>query len=1143
MPLKLKLTDNADNPNLQVTLNATFTETGAFSGTVTAFKVVLGGLIVSVDNITLKAGEFTAAKASVAKIDNPDLPQLDPTNSQLLFEFQDLKYKAGKFTIGGVTTPIKDWVFGDAFKMTNQSIGITNDTAAQTAFLTFNSTLEFGAATADAVSIPVTAKLSRKVINGVGKPILEAGLQNVSPTIGAMKFNLKGVTLTSDPVADFFGLKATTVDVQWPPALGGKTAAGITGFKLGINKAKKLQFALAGGTLATPEFQSGVLKGTLSGTVSVIQETITFTLTGNLNVTLPANSGVGTTANLIMRGGKNVRVSCQGVSPPCLLRYEEKLSAFTIKLGGFGIGLASPRGTDDGGFAADSASFTMPAGIGTLSNFSGQIVGLKITGTGDVQIAGGGIEMPPLQIGGTNFVGFKGFFAKDATGYKFSGGATLTMPGLEPSNGKKISAEVSITTFPNGSFKGFGVAVSFTAHPGLPIGQTGMQLTTFSGSFNIDAGTATFGVGLGAESTLKLLTLPVVTVNGQATVQINPFKLTLGAQMKLLIFQVASASVVIGNGAGFNGGDGIKVDFSVNAVIVHGGAHLHAGSVKGEIDPGTGKDRITFTASATFAIALEKRQFGIGLPPFDINIASKSFAGGEFVNDEGRHTFGLKASLSVGPFSAALFVDLSKSIGQNGFILLGPNAKAYNLIDAALARLRAAQGVPGYRVRTLPRREAAVLGYTDPSVAVQQLSIPVVITETATSYFGLHYDSGSPTIRLQLPGGAGTLTEQSVNGTTQHFIRDLQPAPPAGGGNDLAFIIDGAAPGTYTLLIDNMPAEFKTVSYHLDHAPTLQNAQAQRSGNAVRVLWKAADVDTPGAKVSLSYVKVVSGTSDLSTAQLLTDTLPLTSGALTQYIWNVDEVPTGQYQVVISVDDGVNAPTTEVVDLLVNVVDTQPPTVPAGLAASALPGELLITWTPNREKDLAGYEIGFGEVNNVNQFVYTRNMGAKEAGTGQLDAKLWGLKDNKTVFFGIRAYDEDGHYSAWSPLVGATPWALSPNAWTPTPDSTALGSTRVEVAFDTPLQAASIAGALTLRDTQGTLIAGTQTPIYDLDGVKIVGLSFKPAQPLKDGETYTARLKGTAAGIRTEDSRTMPADYAWKFTAVNAKLYLPITRR
>jgi hypothetical protein len=89
----------------------------------------------------------------------------------------------------------------------------------------------------------------------------------------------------------------------------------------------------------------------------------------------------------------------------------------------------------------------------------------------------------------------------------------------------------------------------------------------------------------------------------------------------------------------------------------------------------------------------------------------------------------------------------------------------------------------------------------------------------------------------------------------------------------------------------------------------------------------------------------------------------------------------------------------------------------------------------------------------------------------------------------------------------------------------------------------SIAGAITVRDANNALVAGTQTPIYDLDGVKIVGLSFRPSQPLKDGMTYTATLKGGTIGIATEDNRKMPSDYTWKFTAVNAKIYLPVTRR
>ncbi len=41
-------------------------------------------------------------------------------------------------------------------------------------------------------------------------------------------------------------------------------------------------------------------------------------------------------------------------------------------------------------------------------------------------------------------------------------------------------------------------------------------------------------------------------------------------------------------------------------------------------------------------------------------------------------------------------------------------------------------------------------------------------------------------------------------------------------------------------------------------------------------------------------------------------------------------------------------------------------------------------------------------------------MGPKEVVTGTnniVDAKLWGLDDNVTVFYGLRAYDNSGNYS------------------------------------------------------------------------------------------------------------------------------------
>ncbi len=61
-------------------------------------------------------------------------------------------------------------------------------------------------------------------------------------------------------------------------------------------------------------------------------------------------------------------------------------------------------------------------------------------------------------------------------------------------------------------------------------------------------------------------------------------------------------------------------------------------------------------------------------------------------------------------------------------------------------------------------------------------------------------------------------------------------------------------------------------------------------------------------------------------------------------------------------------------------------------------------------------------------------MGAREIGAnGKLDAKLWGLKDNQPIYFGIRAYDSDGHKSNWSRAgaghaMGAQPERLDADA-------------------------------------------------------------------------------------------------------------------
>lgn len=1130
MPLKLKLTDNDENDNLRITVQANFSNTGQFSGSVTGFKVKLAGLVLESKNITLSTGSFTAGQVDVLKVDNPDLPNLDATNNSLIFSFTNLKYQDGKFSIGGVSVPIKEWVFGEAFKMTAQTLSLSNDATTKSAVFTIKSTLKFGTAADGTTQIPVTATIGRAIVGGQPKPILGAGLQDVTPTVGIFKMNLKGVQLISDPAQDFFGIVANTAELQWPANLGGQKAAGVSGFKLGISKAKALKFALANGSVGTPEFQSSVLRGSFSGSVGVQSEVVTWTLSGNLTVTVAGNSSIGTTANLIVRSGKNVKVSCVNQPAPCLKKYDQTLSAFNLKLAGFGLGLQTVSGLEDGGFTAASASLTLPNGLGSVG---ATVTGLKIDGTGNVSVTGGGIEIPPIQIAGTNFVGLKGTFAKDPTsGYKFGGGATLTLPGLDPSGSFAVSANVTIATKVDGSFKQLDVLVSFSVTaPGIPIGSTGMALTGMTGSFSLQSQTATISFGVTVGSIARIGPLPIVSMTGTASTQLNPFKMSLGVTVRVLVFNVGSALTEVGAGAGFNGGNGFHFHGEINAGLFHGGIDVRAGQVTVN-----GVKKTAFVGSVAASISINS--------PITVNIASASLTVGHFKNtDDNTITFGVKGQVRLGKDAdgpeVTVFFDLKKTPGSGDFLIFGPNAKDFVQLGSNGIERSIRNGEAGYTRRILGAREANVLGLAAaPGASIQEISVPLTANETRATWLGLHFSSGSPTVRLKLPNNT-IISEATANGTTQEFIRQTSSD---GTAKDLAFLLKPATPGSYQLLIDNPPAGYEVVFFQLDSAPTISSLTANRSGNNVAVNWSAAD-DTPGTVVSVGYAPLQANSSlpDYTRIYTLTDNLAVGSQS---YNWSLSQVPTGSYKVVVTADDGKNTPKRLAASSLISVVDTTPPAVPTGLGHSPLPGQLLVTWTPNTELDLAGYEIGFGLSNNPNAFLYTRDMGAKEVQSGgKLDAKLWGLQDNQVVYYGIRAYDITGNKSSWSTLVSAAPWDLSPRAWTPVPNGKGTGVV-VEAAFITQLQSFTpqqAAGLLVVRNAAGTAIAGTVTGIFEEDG-RLMGLRFTPAATLPEGD-YTATLKGGSGGVRAQDGRQMPQDYSWKFTAQLSRVFVPLAQR
>lgn len=1219
VPVDLKLNESAENPNLRLTMRFQWTENRTFTGSVDGFKYRMGGLLMDVAGLVFRApvgtnpAEFEAATVKVFKVDNPDVPTLDPADADVVFAFTKLKYKQGKFEIGGAEVPINNWEFGNAFKMTNQTLGIINENNVQA--LQIKSTLTFFGDDGDAKrKVPIILKIGRTATEPF-KPVFAAGLQNISPKIGNFTFNLQGAVFSGNAAENFWGIKATTAAIQWPPAFGGQTAAALNNFRLGIkldaNKNKKFDAALGGGAFSLPPFKSKVFEGTLAATLGVVSETLTITGTGTFNIKLPGNAnsaGVQTTA--IMRYGKDAVVSAPPPPPPSgitvckttfgffvpcasgvvaaepnetLKEFELKLSGFSVKIAGFGMAITNPKGTDDGGFAADNVAATLPAGIvfdnigdGTSTNGI-TIQGLVVNGLGDVTISGGGFELAPIKFGGYQFVGLKGSIIKLPDGnYEFKAGGKLPLPGIEPgANGGGIGAEVRIRIKPDNSVNGFGVTVEFTAGgviPKIKMPGTGMSLVKMTGGFDVVANSTTIFVTVTATSDVgiplgSLGTLPIATAEGGLNVQVTPnFKMSANAKLSILIFQVATASINIGHGFGFNGGDGMDVSFVVNTLFIDGSAHLKVGQVT--LSNGTKKIRVQ--GDATVSVVIPEKIFA-GLPRDPKTLASVTVGFGQYkdTKNNNRQSAGL---LAMGSLSLVGTVGGFLDMGADPIdVIFFTDSNRFVAVPGARLRQLAREGKLGYGSRILTVDEVVALGIAD---GVSAASLGEVYVDTIDHnlasptrlLMGIEYTGTLPAgaaIRLKLPNGT-ILTKAMTNTDLQTYGEEKDDK-----GGVLMFVLQEAAAGNYQLLIDNPPAadKYSANILELDQMPegtitadvcgggntdgvTVVCSNALNASevsatyaNQVSINWTASDIDTPNATVDVGFVKVISGAVDNTTFTALEENKPLGNGS---FVWNLSEVPTGEYKVMIEVSNDSGPAVRAYGSQLIKVTDQRAPTVPANFTLASLANELSVRWTQNSERDLAGYEIGLGVVSNlpdsVDNFFYQRNMGPKDTITGTnnlVDAKLWGIPDNTEVYFGIRAYDYSGNYSNWSSLLRGRPWALSPNTWTPVPNG--KGVSVVEVAFDTPMKFDSLQGALSIKDgTSNTVVQGKTYFLTDESG-DIIGIGFEPASPIRGAASAT--LKGGTGGVQSADGRTMGADYSWSFTLQPNEIFLPLVVR
>lgn len=333
-------------------------------------------------------------------------------------------------------------------------------------------------------------------------------------------------------------------------------------------------------------------------------------------------------------------------------------------------GLSAPFGRaavlDSGGFESAGVSFDLPE-IKTKGGYTLNLTGaIQPVGNG-YEIAADGVLTIP-NIGKNKATGAKGQTCGINAGVTiFAGEAGATVMRISTTHpaARPVAQVVSTGAGPNALDPLAGDALSvvrlseirvgFSCDEGIPIGNTGLFLTSVQGTVSLRPNEEFVRVEVSVEAGKRIPAIdkPVMTADGTMQIDISPtFKADLSGALSVLSFEIANAQVVASENS-------VRATVQISAVFIHGEAWIHAW---------TTDDRFHFTGGGNVTVGLVKgsiddslcipypcgiktcKKWGIpypcgvkiceeclSIPPFDLTLASASAQFGEFTN--GRYGF------------------------------------------------------------------------------------------------------------------------------------------------------------------------------------------------------------------------------------------------------------------------------------------------------------------------------------------------------------------------------------------------------------------------------------------------------------------------------------------------------------------------
>jgi VCBS repeat-containing protein len=187
-----------------------------------------------------------------------------------------------------------------------------------------------------------------------------------------------------------------------------------------------------------------------------------------------------------------------------------------------------------------------------------------------------------------------------------------------------------------------------------------------------------------------------------------------------------------------------------------------------------------------------------------------------------------------------------------------------------------------------------------------------------------------------------------------------------------------------------------------------------------------------------------------------------------------------------------------------------------------------ISWLPNSETNLAGYEIHYGTTSQ--NYTTVIDVGLPEPVDGRIHAAVDDLAEGNTYFFAAKAYDSNGDESDYSQEISYTVTSSEPSpppvandlVVNTTEDTPVTDQLSVNNSGGLPLQYTVISspfhGILTVKDATGSF---TFTPTPDFNGTD----SFTFTAANDNGESNIATVKVVIA-----PANNTPVAYPANFT-------------